>query len=324
MTLLQRYVEAVKRYLPSESREDTAHELASLLQDELDDAVEAKGAPLDEAEIGEFLRRHGHPYQVAARYRKRRTLIGEAAYPLYKRVLALVLSILLLVSVLISLGRLNASADASAATSIIPLFINDVLGSCLFGFAIVTLGFHWFGERFAHSPRLWRFDPAALPVIDADWANIRPLPTAWSIVLLVLSIALMQALHYPWNGSDLTVQLNPIAIPYLLGLQAIVLGMLAVHVVNMFQRYWTRTKLYAIFGLRTLAALILLFLLPMSELLTAVVADRGAMGQAEAARFMEVWPGIWVKLFLVAVIANLAWGAWNVLRRAKASNLPIA
>lgn len=324
MTLLQRYVEAVKRHLPATSREDTGTELAGLLQDELDELAERKGTPLSEADVAEFLRGYGHPYQVAARYRKRRALIDEVAYPLYKRVLAVALSLLLLTSVAITLGRLGTSTDAPTAASAIPLFINDVLGSGLFGFALVTLGFHWWGDRFVRNPRLWGFDPTALPSIGADWANVRLAATVWSIVLLLLSVAMMRALHQPWDGGDLALLLNPAALPYLSGLEAIVLGMLLVHIVNLFQRHWTRAKLYALLVLRTLAALLLLCLVPVPQLLTAAVADHGEVGQAQAARFMEVWPGIWVKLFLVAVAARLLWGAWTVLRRAKIANLPAA
>lgn len=321
MTLLQRYVEAVKRYLPAESRDDTAHELASLLQDELDEVAERKGALLDDVEVVKFLRRYGHPYLVAARYRKRRTLIDEAVYPLYKRVLALVLSALLLVSVVISLGRLSTTPDAASAAHTVPLFINDVLGSVLFGFALVTLGFHWLGDRLAGHSRLWRFDPATLPAADVSFASVRLASTVWNIIVLVLTIALLQTLRYPWGG-DVDVRLSPVALPYILPLQAVALSVLLVHVTNLFQRYWTRTKLYVLAALRALSALLLLCLLPMPHLLTAAVADQGHAGQAAAARFMDVWPSIWVKVFLTAVIIHLAWSAWKVLRRTKAVTLP--
>jgi hypothetical protein len=81
--LLERYVQAVGRYLAADGRDDTLAELRANLLAEMDDKSEALGRPLTEEEEVEVLRRHGHPSLVAARYRPQRSLIGPEIFPYY-------------------------------------------------------------------------------------------------------------------------------------------------------------------------------------------------------------------------------------------------
>src|SRR4051812_48122860 len=88
--ILDRYLTAVKFWLPQSQRDDIAAELAANLQSEIDDRAEARGGPLDDAEIAALLKRHGPPILVASRYRGEqrtlafgRQLIGPVVFPFY-------------------------------------------------------------------------------------------------------------------------------------------------------------------------------------------------------------------------------------------------
>lgn len=81
--LLERYVQAVGRYLAADGRDDTLAELRANLLAEMDDKAEALGRALTEEEEAEVLRGHGHPSLVAARYRPQRSLIGPEIFPYY-------------------------------------------------------------------------------------------------------------------------------------------------------------------------------------------------------------------------------------------------
>lgn len=88
--ILDRYLTAVKFWLPKSQRDDIAAELAANLQSEIDDRAEALGRPLNDAELAALLKQHGPPILVASRYRGEnrtvnfgRQLIGPIVFPFY-------------------------------------------------------------------------------------------------------------------------------------------------------------------------------------------------------------------------------------------------
>jgi hypothetical protein len=99
--ILDRYLTAVKFWLPKSQRDDIAAELAANLQSEIDDRADALGRPLNDAELAALLKQHGPPILVASRYRGEhrtvsfgRQLIGPIVFPFYW--IALKVSLLLL------------------------------------------------------------------------------------------------------------------------------------------------------------------------------------------------------------------------------------
>ena len=100
-SILDRYLTAVKFWLPKSQRDDIAAELAANLQSEIDDRAEALGRPLNDAELAALLKQHGPPILVASRYRGEhrtvsfgRQLIGPIVFPFYW--IALKVSLILL------------------------------------------------------------------------------------------------------------------------------------------------------------------------------------------------------------------------------------
>ena len=84
MDWVDRYVEAVKRYLPRKQREDIGAELHSALEDKLTEAARETGVPLTEAEVLQLLKAQGHPLKVASGYHEQRIRISEPLFPIYK------------------------------------------------------------------------------------------------------------------------------------------------------------------------------------------------------------------------------------------------
>src|ERR1700722_11050145 len=91
MELLDRYLQAVRFWLPKAQQDDIIAELSSDLRSQIDDREMELGRPLDEAELEGILRRCGSPILVASRYRPQTQLIGPALFPIYLFVLKLVL-----------------------------------------------------------------------------------------------------------------------------------------------------------------------------------------------------------------------------------------
>src|SRR5260370_38440627 len=81
MDLLERYLQAVRTYLPKPQQDDILKELGENLRAQMEDKETELGRPLNEEEGAAILKKHGHPMFVAARYRQTRQLIGSTLFP---------------------------------------------------------------------------------------------------------------------------------------------------------------------------------------------------------------------------------------------------
>src|SRR5260370_16692936 len=91
MDLLERYLQAVRTYLPTSQQEDILKELGENLRAQMEDKETELGRPLSEDELAEILKKHGHPLLVATRYRQSRHLIGSALFPFYSLPMKIIL-----------------------------------------------------------------------------------------------------------------------------------------------------------------------------------------------------------------------------------------
>ena len=124
MELLERYLIAVKSFLPpaqQDDQDDIVEELSANLQAQMDDRSVALGRPLTDEEQEAILRQHGHPMLVAARYQTHqggvvfgRQLIGPTLFPLYLRVLWFTIGVSLVIYLLVHI----ALALAGHATTV--------------------------------------------------------------------------------------------------------------------------------------------------------------------------------------------------------------
>ncbi len=91
MNPIDRYLRAVRFWLPRDQRDDIAAELAEELRSQVEEREASLGRPLDEAELKALVKAHGQPLTVAGRYMPQRYLIGPALFPIYRLVLTGVL-----------------------------------------------------------------------------------------------------------------------------------------------------------------------------------------------------------------------------------------
>jgi len=138
MELLERYLQAVGRYLPARNREDTLAELRANLLDEIEAREEALGRSLNEAELASLLEAHGMPVVVAARYLPQHSLIGPAMFPFYLYVLKKTFPLVVLAyGVVLGFQHLIGGVPLS----MLPDELLHFWSVALTFWAIVTLGF---------------------------------------------------------------------------------------------------------------------------------------------------------------------------------------
>jgi hypothetical protein len=91
MQLLERYLQAVKFWLPKEQKEDIIAELSEDIHSQIDENEAELGRKLNEIELEAILKQRGRPILVANRYLAQQHLIGPVLFPIYRLVLKIVM-----------------------------------------------------------------------------------------------------------------------------------------------------------------------------------------------------------------------------------------
>jgi hypothetical protein len=220
MDLLERYLQAVGKYLPAKGKEDTLAELRANLLAQMEDKAEALGRPLTEQEEAEILRGHGHPSAVAERYRPKRQLIGPEIFPYYWLTMIRALPFVVAITVVSRAVELVYGPPQThvIATSIMRLF------SVLFVFfGWMTLAFaaiEFFHLRCPQKVTLHAdWDPRKLAKIETkEKSDLPKHPVADLIFSAVFTAWLLAFPRYPyllfgpgaWYLSSISLDLAPV------------------------------------------------------------------------------------------------------------------
>jgi tetratricopeptide (TPR) repeat protein len=169
MNAINRYVEAVKRYLPDEKSDDIGDEIRSTLEGQLEEAQNAKGASLDKTEINTLLRDFGHPFKTASECLDQKPLIGESLWPIYKKCMMFLL-LFFLIAYTFSLTYGNSDADDGLWTD----YRGGLISIALWCFATITLAFYFAKVAWTKFDPLSNWNPDRLPDPPAADYSIVP------------------------------------------------------------------------------------------------------------------------------------------------------
>jgi hypothetical protein len=197
MDLLERYLQAVRTYLPSKQQDDILEELGENLRAQIEDQESALGRPLNEDEMAALLKKHGHPLLVAMRYRQTRHLIGSTLFPVYWLVMKIILAVVgfgYAVSALVLIAQGKSFLEVFGAIfsyigAVLPTF-----GFVTIIFAILDIGNSKFRllEKITKESKT-KFDPRSLPMLRPapDTPDSRPIPRYRTAVELFFSAAFL-------------------------------------------------------------------------------------------------------------------------------------
>ena len=110
MDLLERYLQAVRLFVPRRQHDDIVAEVSTNLVTRMEDLKKELGRPLSDEERVDVVRRNGHPVVVAGQYRGHERLIGPTLFPVYLNTLIAGLGITLLLSLMLGLFTPRATA----------------------------------------------------------------------------------------------------------------------------------------------------------------------------------------------------------------------
>jgi len=162
MELLDRYLHAVKFWLPKTQQDDIIKELSDNILSQMEDKESELGRPLNEAEQSAILKQLGHPMLAASRYWPRQHLIGPTVFPIYWFVLKIAMVIAVAIS---SLSCLSVLAGRNPVQEVVQVLLR-VPAVALTTFAWVTAVFAALDYGQSKLKRLDKWDPASLPRID--------------------------------------------------------------------------------------------------------------------------------------------------------------
>ena len=193
--LVDRYLYAVKFWLPKAQQEDILAELREDLLSHMEEREAALGHALDDDEIAEILKRRGDPTKVASSYLPERRLINPAILPVYWLVLKIVL--LWVLAPLFALVFLGPMLAAAHPWKTMLLCYVEYLRSAFMTVGMVTVAFvllDRYQVRFQHAGK---WDPRKLPRVPgsqdtgARWKHLTAF--VFSIVAAILWAYLMVA-----------------------------------------------------------------------------------------------------------------------------------
>ena len=246
MELLERYLQAVRFWLPRKRQEDITRELAEDIRSEIEEKEAQLGHSLGDPEMEAILRRWGPPMAVALRYLPNQFLIGPLLLPLYWFVLRVVLLwILVPLFLIVSVSSLmTATHPWTTALWVIVQYLH----SAVFAFGMTTLVFALL-ERVQPdclSKKAW--NPRDLPAIRPQGRDELP-RTRSALELIGCGFFLVWATGYsglPITGINADPSLHFISAPVWHTLYwpilALAVSMTCLSACNLVRPWWTRWR----------------------------------------------------------------------------------
>jgi hypothetical protein len=245
MELVDRYLQAVKFWLPRKQKDDIIAELSEDLRSQIEDKQSTLGHTLTDAEVEPILKRCGSPMAVAGRYLPQQSLIGPALFPIYSVVIRSLFLYFLLPWLALWMGIAILSPDFRADHPGATLFasLDPWWLACTYSLFYCTLAFALLDRSQMRSHLVNDWNPRSLPVIrDPDQISRGStiFEITFSVATLVLWIQL-GAYERTFHIFGATITFAHTWPRFIWALTAVSGLGIAAACLNLTQRRWTRT-----------------------------------------------------------------------------------
>jgi len=249
MELLDRYLQAVKFWLPKKQQRDIIAELSEDLHSQIEDREAELGRKLNESEIATLLKQRGRPVLVANRFLPQESLVGPVLFPIYLFVLKMVAAFYMVPWILVWIGIAISRGVHSSHSLIatIGLFWTSFWPVTLFWVGGVTIVFAILERVQAKSRFLEEWDPRKLPPVR----DPHRIPRSASVTELVANMAFciwwacwVGGLWYQTliRFSGVSITLAPKWRYFFWGFMALAIANTVASTVNLFRPYWTAVR----------------------------------------------------------------------------------
>jgi hypothetical protein len=167
MELVDRYLHAVKFWLPRKQKDDIIAELSEDLRSQIEEKETELGHKLTDAEVEPILKRCGSPMAVAGRFLPQQSLIGPALFPIYSIIIRSLFLYFLLPWMLLWMGIAIFSPDFRADHPGVALFasLKPWWLACTYSLFFNTLAFALLDRSQARLHLVNDWNPRALPAV---------------------------------------------------------------------------------------------------------------------------------------------------------------
>jgi hypothetical protein len=244
MELVDRYLQAVKFWLPRNQKDDLIAELSEDLRSQIEEKESELGRKLADAEVEAVLKRCGSPMAVAGRYLPQRSLIGPALFPIYNLIIRSLIFYFLLPWLLLWMGIATFSPDFRADHPGLSVFstLDPWWLACTYSLFFCTLTFALLDRSQARSHLLDTWNPRSLPALR----DPNRIPRSGTVIELTFSLAALAlwlqlgSFHNVFHFFGLTITMSSLW-PYFFW-SLIVLGLagIAIACLNLLNPRWTR------------------------------------------------------------------------------------
>ena len=245
MELIDRYLQAVKFWLPKNQKQDILAELSEDLRSQIEDREAELGRKLNESEVADLLKRRGRPVLVANQFRPQQNLIGPVLFPIYLFVLKLVAAFYMVPWILVWIGiAIFRPHSAQNLFTTIELFWTSFWPVALFWVGGVTTVFAVLERVQQKSKFMEDWDPRKLPPVR----DPNRIPLSNSVTELIANLVFctwwlfwVGELWYPTliHFAGVTITLAPTWRYFFWGYLLIGVGNTILSAVNVFRPYWT-------------------------------------------------------------------------------------
>lgn len=315
MNLVDRYLQAVKFWLPRGQKRDIAAELSEEIRSQIEEQESAKDRSLSEDEIAAILQRMGRPIVVAGRFLPSRALIGSALFPAYLLTLKCLLGCFLLPWLVVWL-LLLAFVPSYQTSRDNGVWLGDMWqwwNMSVYSFGIATGVFALIERHQATARFMASFDPTRLPAARDD-RRIRLGATIVEAVLLVIALGVWidlprEPVSYDldgkgtlWTPGSTWQSLHG---DWFLPLTINQLAMIALSAVNIARPFWTRWRRLARAAFHVVPALVILWVLregaeEFQQQWRSIHAKTSEFADVEK---LTIWTNINVYICLVITVA---------------------
>jgi hypothetical protein len=198
MELLDRYLQAVRFWLPKAQQEDIIAELWSDLHSQIEDRETELGHPLDNAELELILRRCGSPIVVASRYRPQTQLIGPALFPMYLFILKVTLLWILVPLFLLIVGPATFLSSPHRGFALLQT-LAELLRAEISAAAIITLVFALLERAQARLKLFDKWNIRSLPPVAKQPRPPSRTQSVFELIFAIIGILWLLAVpNYPF------------------------------------------------------------------------------------------------------------------------------
>jgi hypothetical protein len=318
MQLLERYLQAVKFWLPKDQREDIIAELSEDIHSQIDEKETELGRKLNELELESILKQRGRPILVANRYLPQEHLIGPVLFPIYRLVIKIVLLCYLvpwtLTWIFLLISGYGAKFAAQSWLGALGSLWASLWSTAFLAVSMVTLIFAILERVQRKSHFLEEWNPRKLPPVNN--------PNLISRFNSIVELAANLFFCVWWTGHmfsgvvlnqvNLRIVLAPAPWRYFFwGFLFIALANIALAVANLARPYWTAPR--AAFRLVSdMAGSVFFCWLLKSNLLVEIAG--ASIPPAKALQLTAAINFWMVKMFPVAVIFGVVIAVVNIIR----------